>query len=360
MRSALVIGTGVIGTSVGLALRAQAVTVHLRDVDATAVRTAAALGAGLLEAPSAAVDLAIIAVPPARVGAVLAEAQAHGVARHYTDVASVKAEPAHHAAAFDCDLTHYVGGHPMVGSARSGPLPGRADLFEWCTWALTPTATTTTETLNTALDLVASCGAVPVVLDAGAHDRAVGLTSHTPHVLASLVARRLLTADERAADLARQPLRDLTRTAEADPRMWLDVLSANAAVVADLLDELGADVAEMAAGLRSIASTDEAKRRAGADLVETMLVQARAGRARISGKHGARPERFEVIEVVVGDQPGELARLFTHAGRAGVNIEDIRIEHVAGHPAGVAHVSVLPGHVEPLRDVIRARGWRER
>ncbi len=358
MHSALVIGTGLMGTSVALALRARSVTVHLRDVDVAAVRTAASLGAGTPQAPAGAVDLAIVAVPPPLVGRVLADVQAEGVARHYTDVASVKAEPQNDAVALNCDTSRYIGGHPMAGASRSGPLTARGALFEGRMWVLTPTADTTTETLNVALELVALCGAVPVLMEASAHDRAVALVSHAPHVVASLVAMGLEKAEERAVSLAGSGLRDLTRIAEADPRLWLDILSANAGIVADLLEELGSDLEQMILGLRAMAATDEAKRGSGAEIVEGMLRRGVAGRARISGKHGIQPERFEVVTVTIGDQPGELARLFTDADRAGVNVEDIRIEHATGQLAGMVHISVGQGLADRLKHALQARGWR--
>ncbi|MZF86282.1 prephenate dehydrogenase [Streptomyces sp. SID5643] len=359
MHSALVIGTGLMGTSVALALRARGVTVHLRDADPAAARTAAARGAGTQRPPSEAVDLAVLAVPPPLVGGVLADVQAQGAARHYTDVASVKAEPQHDVLALDCDMSRYIGGHPVAGATRSGPLTGRADLFEGRMWVLTPTADTGTETLNTALELVALCGAVPVLMQASAHDRAVALVSHVPHVVASLIAMRLENAGEREVSLAGPGLRDLTRIAEADPALWLDTLSANAAVVADLLEELGGDLDRMVVGLRAIAAMDEDKRRSGAQTVEAMLRKGRSGRARIPDGHGTRPERFEVVTVRIGDQPGELARLFSDAGRAGVNIEDIHLEHAAGRPAAVVHISVAPGRTTPLRQALHAQGWQE-
>lgn len=360
MHSALVIGTGLMGTSVALALRSRGVTVHLRDVDPAAARTAAALGAGTERPPSEAVDLAVVAVPPPLVGGVLADVQAEGVARHCTDVASVKAQPQHDALALDCDMSRYIGGHPMAGASRSGPLTGRADLFEGRMWVLTPTPDTATETLNMALELVALCGGVPVLMQASAHDRAVALVSHAPHVVASLIAMRLENAGEREVSLAGPGLRDLTRIAEADPALWLDILSANAAIVADLLEELSGDLDRTVVGLRAIAAMDEEKRRGGAEIVEGMLRRGRSGRARISGRHGTRPERFEVVTVMIGDQPGELARLFSDAGRAGVNIEDIHVEHAAGRPAGLVHVSVAPGRTTPLREALQAQGWQER
>ena len=89
------------------------------------------------------------------------------------------------------DLASYLGTHPMSGREQSGPLAATADLFEGRPWVLTPTPETDTEVLNLALELVALCRAVPVVMDADAHDRAVALVSHTPQLLSSMVAARL-------------------------------------------------------------------------------------------------------------------------------------------------------------------------
>ncbi|GCB43872.1 arogenate dehydrogenase [Streptomyces sp. NL15-2K] len=356
----LVVGTGLIGTSAALALKSRGAHVHLRDTDPGTVRIAASLGAGTAEAPREAVDLAVVAVPPRLVPDVLAGLQAEGVARHYTDVASVKAGPQQDIIALACDTTCYVGGHPMAGGERSGPLGARPDLFEGCNWVLTPTPDTDTETLNSTLELVAMCGAVPVVMEASAHDRAVGLVSHAPHVVASLVATLLEQAEERAVSLAGPGVRDLTRIAASDPGLWVDILGANALVVADLLEELSTGLGDAVTGLRAMAATDEDKRGGGARTVEDLLRRGQSGRARISGKRGTRPEQYETVAVVIGDQPGELARLFTDASRAGVNVEDVRLEHSVGQPTGLVHLSVTRGLADVLSQALRRQGWRHR
>lgn len=180
VRTAVVIGTGLIGTSAALALSARGITVHLADHDPDRARTAAALGAGTDEAPKEQVDLAIVAVPPAHVAATLADLIGRRVARAYVDVASVKGGPRRELAALGVDVTAYIGTHPMAGKEQSGPLAATADLFEGRPWVLTPTRDTDHEVLNLALELVALSRAVPVVMDADAHDRAVALVSHTP------------------------------------------------------------------------------------------------------------------------------------------------------------------------------------
>ncbi|MGR8011392.1 prephenate dehydrogenase [Streptomyces hypolithicus] len=357
MRTALVIGTGLIGTSVALALAGRGVTVHLTDHDPGQARTAAALGAGTDEAPQGPVDLAVVAVPPAHVAGALAEVIRGRAARAYIDVASVKGGPRRELQALGCDLTSYIGTHPMAGKERSGPLAATADLFEGRPWVLTPTRDTDTEVLNLALELVALCRAVPVVMDADAHDRAVALVSHTPQLLSSLVAARLEEADETAVRLCGQGIRDVTRIAASDPRMWVEILSANPGPVADVLTGVAADLAETVQALRALQSADDDKRKGGADGIEDVLRRGNAGRERVPGKHGAAPASYEIVAVLIGDRPGELARIFADAGRAGVNIEDVRIEHATGQQAGLVQLMVEPAAVPSLTASLRELGW---
>jgi prephenate dehydrogenase len=357
VRTALVIGTGLIGTSAALALAARGVTVHLRDHDPGRARTAAALGAGTDKAPEGPVDLVLVAVPPALTAGTLAEALRAGLGRGYLDVASVKGGPRRELERTGLDLTAYIGTHPMAGKERSGPLAAGGDLFEGRPWVLTPTRETDTEVLNLALELVALCGAVPVVMDADAHDRAVALVSHTPQLVSSMVAARLEEADETAVRLCGQGIRDVTRIAASDPRMWVDILSANPGPVADVLAGVAADLDETVRALRALESGDDADRRAGASGVADVLRRGNAGRARVPGKHGAAPAAYETVAVLISDQPGELARIFADAGRAGVNVEDVRIEHATGQQAGLVQLMVEPAAAQALGEALRERGW---
>ncbi|MFB7954744.1 prephenate dehydrogenase [Streptomyces sp. NPDC056045] len=357
MRTALVIGTGLVGTSAALALAGRGIQVHLVDHDPGSARTAAALGAGTDEAPEGRVDLAVVAVPPAHVAPVLAAAMRDGVARGYLDVASVKGGPRRELEALGLDLTPYIGTHPMAGKERSGPLAATADLFEGRPWVLTPTRDTDTEVLNLALELVALCRAVPVVMDADAHDRAVALVSHTPQLISSMVAARLEEAEESAVRLCGQGIRDVTRIAASDPRMWVEILSANPGPVADVLAGVAADLDETVRALRGLESGDGDKRRQGAEGIEDVLRRGNAGRVRVPGKHGTAPAAYEIVSVLISDRPGELARIFADAERIGVNVEDVRIEHATGQQAGLVQLMVEPSAAPGLSAALRERGW---
>ena len=349
-----VIGTGLIGTSIALALRAHGSAVWLADEDPAAARLAADLGAGELlpEALPAPADVAVIGVPPAAVAATLAAAQARSLARCYTDVASVKRLPVSQARARGCDMTSYVPGHPLAGREKHGPAAARADLFLGRTWALCPAPETSPAATEMVTALVRECGAVPLHTEAAAHDRWVALVSHAPHLVAAAMAARLEAAPQAALDLAGQGLRDVTRIAAGDTALWTQIFSANAVPVAEVLAAVAADLAEAARLLSTQASRD-------ADLksLAALLEQGQAGAARIPGKHGGAPREFIAVQVVIPDQPGELARLFAASGAAGVNIEDVRIEHSPGLPVGVAELSVRPAEAETLLDALERGGW---
>jgi prephenate dehydrogenase len=344
-----VIGTGLIGTSIALALRERGSSVWLADADPAAARLAADLGAGepLPAAPGPPADVAVIAVPPDAVAATLADAQARGLARCYTDVASVKQLPVAQARARGCDMTCYVPGHPLAGREKHGPAAARADLFLGRTWALCPEPETSEAAIKQATSLVGECGAVPMRTEAAEHDRWVALISHAPHLVAAAMAARLEAAPQQALDLAGQGLRDVTRIAAGDIGLWTQILTANAAPVAEVLAAVAADLAEAARML----SQDDPKP------VEALLEVGQAGVARIPGKHGGAPREFTVVQVVIPDQPGELARLFEATGAAGVNIEDVRIEHSPGLPVGVAELSVRPAEAATLLTALDAGGW---
>jgi prephenate dehydrogenase len=348
---AIIIGTGLIGTSIALALRQQGSQVWLTDQDPANARLAADLGAGdlLPGGPREPADVAVIAVPPAAVAATLAAAQTSGLARCYTDVASVKQLPVAGARQHGCDLSCYVPGHPLGGREKHGPAAARADLFLGRAWALCPLPETSDDATATVSALVRACGAVPVRTDPAAHDRWVALISHAPHLVAAAMAARLEEAPGEALDLAGQGLRDVTRIAAGDTALWTQILIANAAPIAEVLAAVAADLAEAACTLADGDEPDKA--------VAALLDRGRGGVARIPGKHGSAPREFAVVQVVIPDQPGELARLFNATGAAGVNIEDVRIEHSPGLPVGVAELSVRPSEAGVLLEALEAGGW---
>src|ERR1700728_4643422 len=310
----LVQGTGLIGTSVALALREKGTEVFLSDADPATAKLAADLGAGVvvpdLRDAKGIADIAVLAMPPALVGRELAFAQECAVADVYTDVASVKVLPARQARDLGCDLASYVPAHPLAGREKHGPAAAQADLFLGRTWALCPLPETSTDAVAAVTALAAACGADPVVTDPETHDRWVALVSHAPHLVAVAMAARLapssVPAD--ALGLAGQGLRDVTRIAAGDTGLWTQILTANAGPVAEVIAAVAEDLAAAARELaRDSRDTD----------VTSLLDRGQAGVARIPGKHGGQPRNFRLVQVGRADRPGELARLFNAAGAAG-------------------------------------------
>jgi prephenate dehydrogenase len=356
----LVSGAGLVGTSVALALRAKGVDVWLSDADPATARLASDLGAGVvvpdLRDAKGIADVAVLAMPPAAVGRELALAQEFGVADVYTDVASVKVLPVTQARALGCDLERYVPGHPLAGRERHGPAAAQADLFLGRTWALCPLPETAVGAVEAVTALALACGADPVTTDPETHDRWVALVSHTPHLVAVAMAARLAPSSvpPEALKLAGGGLRDVTRIAAGDSELWTQILIANAGPVAEVVAAVAED---LAAAARALAGGVSAETPAGASEVTGLLDRGQAGVGRIPGKHGGQPRNFTVVQVVIADRPGELARLFDAAGAAGVNIEDIRLEHSPGLPVGVAELSVRPDQAGTLLDAMEAGGW---
>lgn len=354
----LVVGTGLIGTSLGLALRACGVDVVLSDPAPSALRLAIALGAGRADDPHhpAEVDVVVVAAPPDVVADVVADQLQARPMAVVTDVASVKALPLQRLLTHGADLSRYVGGHPLAGRERSGAAAAQAELFVGRPWVLTPTAASCQDAIDR-IGAVARCvGASMVLMEAGVHDEAVALVSHLPQVAASLVAARLRMVPEQAVVLSGQGLRDVTRIAASSPQLWTQILAANAKSVGQGLRLLRQDLDQLLEALDVLARqpADPAPARA---VLHDVLLAGNQGHARIPGKHGTAPARYDTVPVLVPDRPGELARLLTDVGLAGVNIEDLRLEHSEGRPAAVAQVDVLPDAALGLARQLRASGW---
>ena len=233
-----IIGTGPIGASVGLAAkRAGVEVVEGYDFYENVAEAALAKGAvdrTLTMADEALdADLVVVAVPVITLQSVLRDV-VEGDAT-ITDVGSTKSNLGEALTS-----ANFVGGHPVTGSEAHGPEHATADLFDGATWFLTPTAQTDPERYRLVHGFVSALGATPVAIDPEAHDRLVALTSHLPHALANLLvnqagASRVEGHEPLAA--AGGSLRDMTRVAGANPRIWVDIFLENTAAVRGSLAE---------------------------------------------------------------------------------------------------------------------------
>ncbi|QIX27517.1 prephenate dehydrogenase [Nocardioides sp. JQ2195] len=342
----LVVGAGLLGTSVALACRKAGLEVLLTDTSTEHLRTASGLGAGRAY-DGQPVQLVVVAVPPDHLGTLIAE-QLRAMDAVVTDVGSIKSQPlAEVLATAPADVRRYVGSHPMAGSERSGPLAASATLFEGRPWAIAVHEQADADAVGLVRELVEACGGVPLELTPEEHDQAVARTSHLPHLMASIVAERLVHAPDGHLALSGQGVRDVTRIAAGDPRLWQQIIAANSSAVLALLDEVEARVG---AFRDAIASGERSA-------LGALLAEGVTGTRAIPGKHGGPPRPMSSVFVAVPDHPGELARLFADAGEIGVNIEDIRIDHDPGRPVGLVELVVSVARAEHLADALAERKW---
>lgn len=354
VRRVRVIGTGLIGTSLGLSLREAAargspavrgVEVLLEDSHPGHLRTAIALGAGVLDDGKEA-DVTFVAVPPAQAGPVAAGVLGRDLNSIVSDTTSIKARPQLEVESLCWDQVHrFVGGHPIAGRERSGPAAARADLFRGRAWVLTAPDSPQRRVVQ---QLVEACGAVAIFLDPNQHDQAVAVSSHLPQLVASTLAGSLAELPQTSRAVVGGGFADMTRVADSDPELWAEIAAGNQG-------PLGAALRRFAARLDSVADALEGPNPQQA--VRELVESGRQGRRLLPGKHGGPAHEYVSVGVVVRDEPGELGRLFAAAGSAGVNIEDVRVDHAPGLPLGAVELAVAAGAAARLRATLSAQGW---
>lgn len=350
----VVIGTGLLGTSIGLGLRGRGVPVFLSDPSPTNQAVAVDIGAGrpLAELGDATPELVVVAAPPDVTAHVVHQALETYPGAVVVDIASVKAGIQSRLRNVGADLSRYVGTHPMAGREKSGPVAARGELFTSMPWVVCPSEETSAHALQVARSLASDLGAVVSQFTADEHDQAVALVSHLPQVMASLLASRLQGTPLHALSLAGNGLRDTTRIAASDPTLWVQILGGNAAKVVEILYGVRED-------LNRLIGTLEHPTAPGARLDLAQLIsEGNAGQARIPGKHGGPPQAYSWLTVLVDDRPGQIAQLLTEIGEIGVNVEDLRLDHSSGQNVGMVELSVLPNKHDHLIEALNDRGWR--
>lgn len=347
-----VVGAGLLGTSAGLALTRAGCAVTLEDTSPTAGRLAADMGAGALSAAHPETELVIVAAPPdVAADVIVAQLRALPEAT-VTDVASVKGVILDRvrAATTKDELDRYIGSHPMAGRERSGAVSARVDLFEARPWVICSDDDTPPGRLAQVIAVAEAVGATVLHLEPEFHDSSVARVSHAPQVLASLMAAQLIEMPVDGIALAGQGLRDVIRIAASDPGLWTQILAGNAREVRDVLQHVRADLDAVIDALSLDAG-------GYATLAQT-IAAGNEGHQRVPGKHGQAPTVYGTVTVVVGDEPGGLARVFTDVHQLGINIEDVRIDHATGHRLGSLDIMVLPDRVQDLVTGLSERGWR--
>jgi prephenate dehydrogenase len=354
VRRLAILGTGLIGASVALAAKRSGNT-HVTgyDPDEGMLATAAERGAvderaPSLEAALASAELAVVAAPIAQlVGQVAAALQAAPEACTVTDVGSTKES----VCAAASGSTRFIGGHPVCGSEARGADHASANLFEGATWFLAPLPETDPERYRLVHGFVSSLGATPVAVDPRAHDRLVSLTSHLPHALANLLvnqagATRVDGHEPLAA--AGGSLRDMTRVAGANPRIWVDIFLDNA-------EELRTALADHR---RRVEQLESALDVGDAGFLARWIAEAAGNRRRMLEREFPEPGELQRLRVHIPDRPGVLAGITQALGAERINIEDFELRHFSPDRGGVLTM-LVSGESEARRaaDLLEAQGY---
>jgi prephenate dehydrogenase len=346
-RHAHVVGLGLIGSSIALALRGTGWTVTGVDNDESV--TEAALRAEIVVGHEPDVDVALVVVAtPAGVIAKVAREVLEGSSNEHlivTDVAGVKG-----AIVADVTDPRFLAGHPMAGSELRGLAGARADLFQGCTWVLTPTTATKPETYTTLHGILRELGANVVAVDADDHDRLVAVASHVPHLLAGALmneATRVAEQDAVLLQLAAGGFRDMTRVAAGDPSIWPDILFENREAISQSLWALE----ERLKSLREALNDDDH------GTIASDLTQAAMARRQLPGR-ALNSENLAYLRVGVSDQPGVLAAVTMAASEMLVNIYDIEIAHGIEGSSGTLLLAVDARLADSFSAALSARGYQ--
>ena len=341
-KSVRIVGAGLIGTSIGLALKAAGASVQFVDVDANAELLANDLvKSGNFENP----DLIIIATPPSAFKLAIEREKTLNPQAILMDIGSVKTKPLLEVSTIEGLLSRFCGTHPMAGREVSGAVSARADLFLDRVWIITPTSETSAAAKAMVLEVIAACGAQPVEMSAKDHDERVALISHLPQTISSLLAAQLSNSSPEALALAGGGLRDTVRIAGSDPKLWGEILAANEAALLPLLISLQSDLS----ALISAAS--------GPAKWESLVAAGRAGKSAIPGKHGGKSREYSYLPIVIDDRPGQLGSLFNACAKADVNIEDLALEHSPGQLTAVITLAIAPEDIGRLSEFLTKDGW---
>ena len=348
-----IVGTGLIGASIGLAARrASVATVTGWDPDPSALERAVAREAltqarpTLVEAVAGA-DLAVVAAPVAQlVAQVVGTLAASESGCTVTDVGSTK------SAICDAvnDRDRFIGGHPMAGSEARGPEHATAGLFNGATWFLTPVDETRPERYKLLHAFVSRLGAVPVAIAPPAHDRLVALTSHLPHALANQLLNQAgvsrIDGHEPLAAAAGS-LRDMTRVAGANPQIWVDIFLENADALTEMLGQHRKGLEELESALS----------RGDGEFIARWIGEASDHRRRLLEEAYPDAGAIHRLEVHVPDRPGVFAAITQALASEAINIEDIEVHHLSPERGGTLDLLVGEADVERAAALIEAQGY---
>ena len=337
-----IIGSGLIGTSIGLGLVQRGIAVEMVDSDPSAQALAKDLTGGVAVIDP---ELVIFALPTSRLSQVIQGEIALNPESTFMDVGSVKNEVVLQIKTFPGLSTRFLPTHPMAGREIGGASSARSDLFQGRSWILTPEGDCAPESKTLVLELIKCLGATPIELSAPDHDAAVAKISHLPQIAASLVAKQLTGTPLEWMELAGQGLRDTTRIAGSDEQLWKEIIYSNRSEISVLLTSLQNDLTQMIQALDAPAK------------IASLIAAGRDGKAMIPGKHGGIAREYSYLPIVIDDKPGQLGAIFNECAAMQVNVEDLNIEHSPGQLSALITLSLSSQDAEKLSAHLTSIGW---
>ena len=336
MPSVAILGTGLIGASVGLALKEQGWTTIGWDPSPEALERAAERNAADVTARSVSeavkeVDLVVLAGPLEANLATLRELDTDALV---TDVTSVKVPLVTTAPAG----LRFVGGHPMAGREHSGPGAASSALFRGAPWVICDDNASSAD-LELLVAIVRSLGANPVVMSAERHDQVVASVSHLPHLLAVALVNTV-SGNRDAEELVSGSFRDLTRVASAESSWWPEVLTSNADALTTALDSL-------------VTSLEDLRERVVSGDTEGLATRLDEARAR----RGSMAPPVARVRVILQDKPGEIGAVGHALQTSKVDVRDLQLRHAVHGGGGILTLSVRPGEIEPLKAALASEGF---
>jgi len=343
--SVRVVGAGLIGTSIALALKSYGKKVEIIDIQPAAQLLAVDLVKGeQISQP----ELILIAVPVDVTEEVVLEQISSNPNSLVCDLSSVKSDLQLKVKQLSGNTKNFISLHPMAGREVSGAEGARADLFDGRAWIAIENLDADDRAKGIVSELIKICSGTAYWMSANEHDEVVASLSHLPQILSSLLAGSLHDISSENLNLAGQGLRDLTRLASADAQLWSQIIIANQSSITPVIDSIIANLEEVK---QSIAGKNSNK------LVD-FIDKGREGKNKIPGKHGAKNRDYAYLPIVIDDKPGELARIFNECANVSVNIEDLSIEHSPGQETGLITLALSANDCKTLSKHLENLGFK--
>ena len=335
----VVIGAGLIGTSIALGAKRAGAEVELLDEDGRAQ----ALANDLVESTKVSdPSLVVIATPTSALKGIITRYKSLYPNSTFIDIGSTKTKVKVEVETESDFAKRFCPTHPMAGRELDGAEAAQSDLFVGKSWIITPLAETSRESIAHAKELIEKLGAKVIVMSSEDHDAAVATVSHLPQVISSLLAAQLEGKKSEYLALAGTGVLDTTRIAGSSPDLWQEILNLNREALIPLLKDFQKD-------LSTLIDTYDVKR---------VLERGRKGRQSLPGKHRTPSRNYTYLPVVLEDKPNQLAALFDECAKANVNVEDITIEHSPEQETGLVLLALSASNAEALQKHLSVGGWR--